>query len=170
MLDEEIIRLYDEEIAKHPEGAKSAEGKAAIREIVRELIAETPRDLDRETDVAINRAIDCERDRRSKGISRDLEYILDYFASPEDAALIPDSRMEWAIRLGTSDGADKTLKFWRAEDFIFWAQVRIQQAGDAMAAAQIAQDIADRVVARMTQCGARNFGDVNWVGGSAGAA
>lgn len=169
MLEDEIIRLYDDEIANHHGGRKSHDGKAAIKDAVRGLLADTPRDLDRETDEAINRVINAERDRRSKAFSRDLEYILDYFENPSEAALIPDSRMNWAIRLGTKDGADKTLRYWRPEDFIFWAQVRMQQAGEAMAAAEIAQDVADRVVARMNRCGARHFGEVDWRG-TAGAA
>lgn len=157
-----IIDLYDSEVAAHPEGIKSGEVKSAIFDRVRELVAETDRDLDGETEAAINRAVDHERDRRSKSIARDLEYILDYFANPDEAALIPDARMNLAIRLGTKDGADKTLRYWRIEDFIYWAQVRTRQAEEARDAAQIAEDIASRVVDRMQRAKARTFGDVNW--------
>ncbi len=161
MLDQ-IIDLYDREVASHPEGIKTAEAKSAIFDQVRDLVAASERDLDRETQAALNRAVDAERDRRSRTIARELEYILDYFANPDEAALIPDARMACAFRLGTNDGADKTLRYWRSEDFIYWAQVRVRQADEARAAAQIAQDVAARVVARMRQSGARNFGDVNW--------
>lgn len=157
-----ILDLYDQEVAKHPGGIKTADAKAAIFDSVRELVEASDRDVDRETQSALDRAVNHERDRRSKTIAKDLEYILDYFVNPDEAALIPDSRMAWAIRLGTVDGADKTLRYWRSDDFIFWAQVRTRQADEARAAAQIAEDIAARVVTRMQAARVSHFGEVNW--------
>lgn len=162
MIGELILDLYDEEVSHYPDGIKVADAKDLIRDAVRDLIAQEPRDLDREVNAAINQAVDPARDQRSRAMVRDLEFILDYFASPDEAALIPDSRMQWAIRLGTTDGADKSLRYWTAGDFLRWAQVRQRQAQEVLASAEEAITVADRVAARMLQSNAQHFGDVDW--------
>ncbi len=168
MLNENILWLYDREVERHPEGIKFADASSAIYDEVRELVEAEPRDIERETRLAMQAAISGERDRRSKALARDLDYFLDYLQNPEEGALIPDDRLHSAFRLGTNDGADKTLMFWRVEDFVFWAQVRMQGAREAMTSAEITVDIAERIVAKMKSSNVRFFGDIDW--SSVGAA
>lgn len=160
-LHQTILDLYDAEVARHPEGIKTADAKDAIRDSVRALLVDEPRDLDREVDSLVRR-IDRDREARSRAVKRDLEYILDYFIDPEGAALIPDSRMDFAIRLGERDGTDKTLRYWTSEDFIAMGQYRAQRAREAVEAADELNEVIARVVTRMRRVGASYFGQVDW--------
>lgn len=160
-LHQTVLDLYDAEVAKYPEGIKTADAKEAIRESVRALLVDEPRDFDRET-TAILRGIDRDREARSRAVKRDLEFILDYFIDPEQAALIPDSRMTLAVRLGERDGTDKTLRYWTAEDFIAMSQYRIERAKEATEAAEELSEVVARVIARMRSAGVDHFGDVDW--------
>jgi len=160
-LHQKIMDLYDAEVARHPEGIKTADAKAAIHPAVMDLMIAEPRDVAREAESA-TRTVDRDRDARSRAVKRDLEYILDYFMDPSEAALVPDSRMDFAIRLGEKDGTDKTLRFWTAEDFIAMGQLRTANAELALTAAKDLNEVIGRVVGRMRRAGVSHFGDVSW--------
>lgn len=159
-LEEEIVALYDEEVARHPDGVKTAEAKKAIRERVAELLQDTPRDTEGEAQDRINRVVGLERDRRANRIKRDLDYVLDYLTNPDEAALIPDPLMDMAFRLGEADGSDKSLRNWTPEDFTFLGQQRVKAAKEAEEAAEALEATTLRVVYVMRDRGVNRFGDL----------
>lgn len=161
-LEQRILDLYDAEVAKHPEGIKTAEAQLAIADDVAELLADEPRDLTAEVAVAIRATVGPDRERRARRIKQELEYILDYFVNPEEAALVPDDRMNMAIRLGEADGTDKTLRYWTVSDFVAMGQYRRQRAQEAVDAAEELNRVIGDVVKRMRAAEAHRFGDVDW--------
>lgn len=161
LIQQQVLDLYDAEVAKHPEGIKVAEAIAAIDSDVRVLILASERDIDAEFRAHIA-ALNTVRATRSRHIKRDLDFILDYFIEPKDAALIPESRLDWAIRLGEQDGTDKLLCWWTPEDFINLVQYRRRKGEEVLEAAEELSETIDRVVSRLRSAGARHFGDVDW--------
>ena len=157
LIDFQIIDLYDFEVASHPDGAKLAETKAALVPAVKEILANTERNLDREAADAINRVINGERDSRSGRLRKDLEYFLDTMVDPENGCLIPDPILDLAFSLGT-DGTDKTLRNWTVEDLQNFTVTRYRVAAAATAAAAELDQIVARVIAVLRNTGATTIG------------
>jgi hypothetical protein len=85
-----------------------------------------------------NRIVRPARDRRSRKLVGDMEFILDAVADPENGATLlgkEDPLFMQAHRLGTKDGRDKVLGTWTIEDFRNVALVRYDQSAEAVAAA-----------------------------------
>ncbi len=154
-----IVALYDEYVAKHAEGVKLAEAKAAIRDEVRNLVAGVERDVDVETDVTITAVLGATRGKRSRSLKRDLDYLLDGFG--EEGAYV-DPLLDQAYRLGDETGMDKALRNWTPDDLADLVVTRYRVAADATAAASELDRTVLRVASRMRAASAPTLGDVDW--------
>lgn len=159
--DSTILHLYDEHVAKHPTGVKYAQARQAIRDDVRKLVAAAKRDVDVETDVLLSRVLGKSRADRSRGLKRNLDYLLDAFENSDDGAYI-DPLLEQAYRLGDQAGTDKVLKNWTAEDLRNLVVTRYRIAADGTAAAAELDKTAQRIGERLQLAGVDRIGDVDW--------
>lgn len=162
-IESSIVELYDEYVRRVADeaGVKVADAKAAIRDEVRALVATTERDIERETDALIKSTISTVRDKRSRSMKKNFEYLLDGMG--EDGAYI-DPLLDMAFGLGDEHGVDKALRNWTAEDIGNLTVTRYRVAAETTKAASEFDDTAQRVVGRMRADGAMTVGDVDWTG------
>ncbi len=156
MINERILSLYDDFVATQPGGVKVADAKDGIRQAVRDLVAAQARDLDAETEIAMTQVIGTERDKRSRNLRRDFEYLLDGLT--EDGAYL-DPILDRAYRLGNAAGTDKLLRFWTTEDIRDAVVGRYRSGSDAMAAAAEFDAWASRVLSQIRARGSASIGD-----------
>lgn len=80
-----------------------------------------------------SRYVERERNRRSRSVSRELQYLLD---AMRDQTVLgrDDPRFTQAVPLGESDGRDKTLGLWSPDEWVKWGGER-RANGDAAKAA-----------------------------------
>lgn len=160
MIDQDrIIALYDEYVRSVGGEVKSSEAMEAIRPQVVAMLADEPRDLDREAAQTLRESIAPVRGKRSRSLKENLDWFLDGFA--EDGAYV-DPLLDQAYGLGHERGLDKTLRFWTSEDFRNLVVTRYRVAADQTAAAKDIDGSVQRVVDRMQAQGATHFGDVAW--------
>jgi len=160
-IDKRVEALYDEYVREHsPDGGvKFAEAREGIRDEVVDLIRATERDVYAEAEALLNTSLGGLREKRSRGLKRQLEHLLDGF--DEDGPYI-DPILDMAFRLGDSAGVDKTLRFWTADDLRDLVVVRYRIAADGTEAAKELDKTANRVVDRMLIAGAHFMGDADW--------
>lgn len=106
------------------------------------------------------REVDPLRRKRSRRLTRDLEFILDALEDPENGATLlgdQDPQLAAAHLLGTSDGRDKALGAWTRENFQSSALGRYDQAAEATAAAAKFNEVQRRITAAMTAAGAQTL-------------
>lgn len=159
-IETSIVELYDEYAARVGDDVKVGDGKTAIRNEIRSLIATTDRDIERETDAAIDDAIGRMRSKRSRSMKKNLDYLLDGMTDPEGPYI--DPMLGMAFSLGDERGVDKVLRNWTAEDFQNLIVTRYRVAADATEAAAEFDRTAAQIVLRMRAVGAQRVGDVHW--------
>lgn len=99
-----------------------------------------------------NRVVKPGRDRRSKGLATEMEYIRD--ALNDDTILgRDDPRFQQAHRLGTADGRDKILGLWSVDDWRNVAMIRYRNAAEATAAAAKFDQLQQEITAAMQRRG-----------------
>lgn len=96
-----------------------------------------------------------ERNRRSRRLIDDAEYILD--ALPEDSAYV-DPLLSQVHRVG--DRTDAPLRYWTVEMWEIWADNRFAGAKAAMIAADQAIHVRQRMVAAIRTAGVTYTGDL----------
>ena len=109
--------------------------------------------------------VGAERDRRSKRLIHDVEYILD--AIPEDGAYV-DPLLSQVHRIG--DTTDAPLRFWTVEMWETWADNRFAKAKKAVLAADEAMELRKRMVAAIRAAKVTYTGDLPQCKQSGGAA
>lgn len=154
-----IVALYDQHIRDAGTEVKASEAMEAILPKVAELIAEDERDINTEARNAIRTIVTSTRSKRANQLKRDLDWMLD--GLNEDGVYI-DPLMEHAYGLGRTDGADKTLRTWTAEDFQSLVVTRYRVAAESTKAASELDETVTSVLDRMSAAGAHTFGDVAW--------
>lgn len=155
---QQIIDLYDEYIRDAGREVKIAEAREAIKAEVISLLVDSPRNLDAEADRLIQATITSTRSKRSRSLREQLDYILDGFT--EDGIYV-DPLLDQAYGLGDEHGIDKTLRFWRIEDFANLVVTRYRVAAEATKAASDIDTTAQRCIDRMREAGAVTFGDLS---------
>lgn len=161
-IEARVIDLYDAYVRSIEDeaGVKVAEAKAAIRGEVANLVANTARDVDRETDALIDSTVTAVRAKRSKSMKKQLDYLLDGMTE-EDGAYV-DPMLDMAFGLGDEHGVDKALRTWTPEDFGNLTVTRYRVAAESTKAAAEFDATVQRVVARMKAAGALTVGAVHW--------
>ena len=93
------------------------------------------------------------RQRRKSALQNDMQTIV---AALNDETILgsEDPILHVPFPLGTQDGRDKVLALWTREDWRTAAMTRYRNAAEVTAAAQIFDEQADLIVARMIQRGA----------------
>jgi hypothetical protein len=152
-----IVDLYDEAGADG-QAAKYSEIKEQIKPAVIEFLAEQERDLDAEAGLLIDAAVKPKRRQRRQSLKDQIEYILDN-AIPEDASYT-DPLLNWMVPLGTSDGLDKQLRYWTAEDFRELVVTAYRTAAEQVAAAAALDAVLQKLIDEMIVRHAVIFGDL----------
>ncbi len=157
--DEAVTAIYAEELARHPRGVKFAEACALIESKVRDLLANAPRNLDAEVELAMI-GLARERRSRSRSLKAQIDWIADAFVNCDAAAFI-DPMLNLPYPIGTDDGLDKTLRYWTPEDLQRTVTTRYRKAADAMAAVKAFDISASALVAHMHSAKAEMIDDLN---------
>lgn len=155
-LNDRILSLYDDYVATQPDGVKIAEIRDAIRNDVRGLLLAQERDVDREVEQLLVRVVGSERDRRSKSLRKQFEYLLD--GINEDGAYI-DPILNQAHRLGDAEGTDRLLRFWTSDNIRDVILIRYRIGSEALSAATEFDAWGTRLLTRMRLIGADSIGD-----------
>lgn len=160
-IEKRIVELYDEYVAtdKTTEGVKVSDAKIAIRDAVRRIVEASDRDVERETDLALDRSIAVERGRRSRSIKSQIDFLLDGFS--EDGAYI-DPMLDKAFSLGDTHGMDKALRNWTGDDLRNLVVTRYRVSADSTNAASELDHSTERLLEKMKIENAPTIGTVPW--------
>lgn len=159
-IDLEITRLMDEHIAAVGGAVTISETRQAILPAVKALIADSPRDLDAEASRALRTVTESARDQRRVTLKKELEFIIDALDNPITGAHL-EPYLNLAYPLGTTDGSDKTLRYWTRDDFQMAITSRYRNAAVVTVSAKEFDDAAKALINRMETAGATTLGDLH---------
>lgn len=158
----ELILLYDETVTRLSADDPSvplADIREAMLAPTVELLLQSERDVEREAKALFNRVVMDERERRSRNLKRDLDYIIDAALNPESAANV-DALLPLAYRTGDASGTDRLLANWRIDDLQAMTFARYRQAAAAMAEARAIDESAQTLILAMASHGAVTISDL----------
>lgn len=161
-MNEDVIFIYNEIVTTLSVDAPDvplADIREAMFQPVRDLLEDRDRDLDREARDLIEKVIIPERDRRSRSLKKDIEYVIEAVNDTDRAAFVAPM-LAMAFPTGDPRGVDKLLSNWRAEDLQEMAMGRYRQAANAMKEAREMDDTAQHLVSLMRSHGAAVIGDL----------
>lgn len=155
-----IRRTYDEvHAAANGEPISVADIRAAILPAVVVHLEGADRDFEQEATLLIDAHLRRERPKRANQLRRDLEFVVDYFENPAEAALGIEALLDRAYPLGTQAGEDMLLRYWSVRHLTELTMVRYREAADATEAAKALDVTAQRLIALMGDRGAATVGD-----------
>lgn len=153
-----ITVLYDDALIRAGQSMTLREIREALVPDIVDMLKKRERDLEAEALSLINEHLNPIRRTRSTGLRRDLEYVLDYWVNPDEAANI-EPLLSRGYKLGTQEGDDKTLRFWSVDDLRRSAMARYREAAEVMRAAREFDETVHKVVERMGEDGRTRLGD-----------
>lgn len=159
-LSQFVVTQYDAAVAGADGPIALEDTRAAIIPAVASYLEGADRDYETEARMIVNSVLKSERSKRSNQLRRDLDYVLDYLANPEDAAFGIEAIVERAYALGTSKGEDCTLAQWTGENFTNLVTERYRVAAKDTAAAVQLDETVQRVLDLMDARGAATFGEI----------
>lgn len=162
-MNEDVIFIYNEIVTTLSVDAPDvplADIREAMFQPVRDLLEYRDRDLDREARDLIEKVIIPERDRRSRSLKKDIEYVIDAASGDVERSAFVEPMLALAFPTGDARGVDKLLRNRRTEDLQEMAMGRYRQAANAMKEAREMDDTAQQLVTLMRTHGAAVIGDL----------
>lgn len=159
MSDQEFITsIYDELLSTAGASMRLSDIRQNLVPEVAQMLADRPRNVEREAEHLVADHLNTLRQRRSNGLRRDLEYVFDYWTNPEEAANV-EPILDRAYKLGTATGDDKTLRLWTTDDLNRTSMARYREAAEVMRAAREFDGTVQKIVDRMSLDGRFRLGD-----------
>ncbi|MDY5404423.1 MAG: hypothetical protein SPG34_08850 [Trueperella sp.] len=155
----EIIALYDQYVAEHPDGATTMDVRDYLTARMGERLADRPRDLTAEATHLVGAHLPKIRAARKDLLRTNLTRILEYVRC-EDRDLDVTAIAVCAFPTGDTIGIDKTLRYWTAEDIHTWLEARAKNWRTARAAYDLDADAGLAVTHAMATAHAFTIGDL----------
>ncbi|GAA2180962.1 hypothetical protein GCM10009785_13920 [Brooklawnia cerclae] len=150
-----ITFRYDEIVREAGTQVRLDDVRQALIPEVAAMLADTPRDVDREAAHLVQNVLQGVRRKRANNLRKDLEWVIDsWTTTPELVPAGVEALLGHSYPLGTQSGDDKTLGLWTSDDLRESALNRYREAGDVMSAASEYDVIASDAIQKMRRVGA----------------
>lgn len=157
-LQQFIVDEWDDLVSAAPGEVTLAQSRDALIPTVAAYLEGADRDFEREARLHIDATLRRERQGRTRQMKRDLDWIMDYLTSPDDAAVMVAGLLPKAYPLGTSAGEDKSLRLWTIQDLAAKVTARYRNAAAVTVEAKEFDEAASFVIERMQESHAHTLG------------
>lgn len=157
-----IVAKYEETVRQHQDGLELEKSMDAVAHALLDAVetgdAPAPAATYDWAAKMTAAAVSVKRKRSRALIKKDVEYLLEAFADPENSIQI-EPMLDHVFPLGSHDGRDKALRYWTVDDFTASAMERYRNAAAVAEAAREYEEVVSRAVERMKRAHAIYFGD-----------
>lgn len=156
-----IVAEYDEAVLAASDGLTQSEVRDRIWQPVAEYLETADRDFEAEAKRYIGSVLHNERQNRTNQLHREIEWLQDYWANPEDAGIGVEVLLDRAYPMGTAKGEDKALRFWTVEDLQNKIMGYYRTAADATESARRNDTVLSQLILEMQAHGALTIGELS---------